>query len=270
VTIDPAIYDQLKVHLLALGAALPRMLVICLMLPIFAKALMPGFLRTAIASALVLPAVFHLVPTVKAALAADQFGSIEFMALLVKESVIGLLLGYLLALPFWAMEGVGFLIDNQRGASIAATINPLTGHDTSPLGILYNQAFIVFFFASGGFILFLDVVYASYRTFPVMEWLPAFGPGYPAAILGMLDSMVRMALLLAAPVMVAMFMAEMGLAFISRFAPQLQVFFLAMPVKSALAMLMLAVYGTTLFDYALDRIRALDQTVPRAVDMLVR
>jgi type III secretion protein T len=269
-TLDPAIYDQLKYHLLALGLALPRMLVICLLLPIFAKQLMPGFLRTAVAAALVLPVAFYLVPTVKAALVADQYGSLEFLALIVKESVLGLLLGYLLALPFFAMEAVGFLIDNQRGASIAATINPLTGHDTSPLGILYNQAFIVFFFAAGGFILFLDVVYTSYKAFPVLEWLPAFGPGYPVAMLGMLDSMVRMALLLAAPVMIAMFMAEMGLAFISRFAPQLQVFFLAMPVKSALAMLMLAIYGTTLFDYAFDSIRALDQTVPRATDMLVR
>ena len=33
--------------------------------------------------------------------------------------------------------------------SIAATLNPLTGNDTSPLGILFNQAFIVFFFING-------------------------------------------------------------------------------------------------------------------------
>ena len=269
-TLDSALYDTLKVHLLALGMSLPRMLVIFLMLPIFAKALIPGLLRTAIAAALVLPAAFYLVPAVKAAMLADQLGGAGFLVLLVKESVVGLILGYMLAIPFWAIEAVGFLIDNQRGASIAATINPLTGHDTSPLGILYNQAFIVFFFASGGFTLVLDVVYASYKTFPVMEWLPAFGPGFPAHALGMLDSMVRMAVLMAAPVMIAMFLAEVGLAFISRFAPQLQVFFLAMPIKSALAMLMLAIYGVTLFDYALDRIREMNQTVPRVTDMLVR
>jgi type III secretion protein T len=39
---------------------------------------------------------------------------------------------------------------------------------------------------------------------------------------------------------------------VSRFAPQLQVFFLAMPIKSALALLVLAVYMGTLFGYAGD------------------
>jgi type III secretion protein T len=58
-----------------------------------------------------------------------------------------------------------------------------------------------------------------------------------------------LAVLTGAPVLIAMFLAEMGLALISRFAPQLQVFFLAMGIKSALAMFVLAVYGVTLFVY---------------------
>jgi len=266
---DPAISEALKVHLLALGVALPRMLAVFVMLPIFARGIMPGLLRASIAAALVLPVAMHLVPEVTTVLRADQLDGARLVGMIVKESFIGMLLGYLLAIPFWAMEAVGFLIDNQRGASIAATINPLTGHDTSPLGILFNQAFIVFFFASGGFSLFLDVVYGSYAVFPVFAVLPAFDAGAPVVALQMLDGLVRMSLLMAAPVMIAMFLAEMGLAFISRFAPQLQVFFLAMPIKSALAMMMLAIYASTLFSYALDRIRAMGEAVPQASGLCV-
>ena len=261
---DTAVYEAFKAYLVALGVALPRMLAVFLLLPIFARALIPGLLRTSIAAALVLPVAMHLVPTVEPALRTGELGGGRFLVLLVKEGVVGLLIGYLMAIPFWAMEAVGFLVDNQRGASIAATINPLTGHDTSPLGILFNQAFIVFFFAVGGFSLLLDIVYGSYALFPVFAALPPFDAGAPTAALQMLDSMVRMAVLMAAPVMIAMFLAEVGLAFISRFAPQLQVFFLAMPIKSALAMMMLAVYAATLFGYALDRIRAMGDVVPQA------
>jgi len=39
--------------------------------------------------------------------------------------------------------------------------------------------------------------------------------------------------------MIAMFLSEFGMALVSRFAPQLQVFFLAMPLKSAVGMLLL-------------------------------
>ena len=59
-----------------------------------------------------------------------------------------------------------------------------------------------------------------------------------------------------------MFLSEIGLALVSRFVPQLQVFFLAMPIKSALAMLVLLLYMTTLFDYSFDYIRQLEGVVP--------
>jgi len=70
-------------------------------------------------------------------------------------------------------------------------------------------------------------------------------------------------------VLLAMFMAELGLALVSRFAPQLQVFFLAMPIKSALGILVLMVYGSTLFDYSLDPIKALAQW-PERLDKVWR
>jgi type III secretion protein T len=57
-------------------------------------------------------------------------------------------------------------------------------------------------------------------------------------------------LLLSAPAIIAMFLAELGLALVSRFAPQLQVFFLAMPIKSALALFVLVMYMGTLLDYS--------------------
>jgi len=80
---------------------------------------------------------------------------------------------------------------------------------------------------------------------------------------------VMLALLLAAPVLIAMLMSELGLALVSRFAPQLQVFFLAMPIKSALALFVLVIYSSTLFDYSLAPIRELTTWVDR-LDPLLR
>jgi type III secretion protein T len=71
--------------------------------------------------------------------------------------------------------------------------------------------------------------------------------------------------LLAAPVIFSMFLAEAGMALISRFVPQLQVFFLAMPVKSGIALLVFAVYGVVLFDYTDDVISDTLRSVNRAV-----
>jgi type III secretion protein T len=68
---------------------------------------------------------------------------------------------------------------------------------------------------------------------------------------------------MAAPAILAMFLSELGLAMVSRFAPQLQVFFLAMPIKSAIAILVLAIYIPFLFDYLWpDMVAALNLPVP--------
>jgi type III secretion protein T len=179
-----------------------------------------------------------------------------------KEAFIGFALGYAIALPIWAFEAVGFLIDNQRGASIAATLNPLTGNDSSPLGILFNQAFIVFFLISGGFTLMLGILYDSYRLWPVLEWAPTLRPESIPVLLGQLDHFMSLAMLYGAPVIVAMFLSELGLALVSRFVPQLQVFFLAMPIKSALALLVLILYATNLFELGRESVSDLKGVVP--------
>jgi type III secretion protein T len=251
------LYFQTQDFLMALSYTQPRILALLSMLPIFNAQLVPAMLRmgaAAIVGALAAPV---LMPFVHA-----EHGAGVLLLVMCKEAFIGFALGFALAIPFWAFEAVGFLVDNQRGASIAATLNPLTGNDSSPLGILFNQAFIVFFMVSGGFALVLGVLYDSFRLWSVFEWSPTLRPETIPLLLGQLDRLGQLALLYASPVIVAMFLAEVGLALVNRFVPQLQVFFLAMPIKSALAMLILMMYGATLFDQGRDAIDSLTQIVP--------
>lgn len=246
-------YLELKAFVMALAYTQPRTLAMMMVLPIFNSQLMPNMLRMGVAAG----AGFIVAPVLMPFMSKETLAGGELLLVIVKEAFVGFVLGYLIAIPFWAFEAIGFFIDNQRGASIAATLNPLTGNDTSPLGILFNQAFIVYFFISGGFLLMLGLLYDSYQLWPVFDWVPVLRSETIPLLVAQLDKLVRVALLLGAPVIVAMFLSEMGLALVSRFVPQLQVFFLAMPIKSALALLVLIVYMSTLFDYALDHIEAL-------------
>ncbi len=244
----PAVLMQ---HITALGYALPRFVALFGILPLFARQLVPQPLRGAVMVCLALFVVPSLLPHV------DQArSSVEMLGILAKEVLIGALLGFVVAIPLWAVETMGDLIDSQRGAAIADTLNPLTGNDSSPLAQLFSQAMQTFFLVAGGFSLLLGVVYDSYRLWPVFGWWPTLASADAALLLGWLDDYMRLAVLLAAPVLFAMLLAEVGLALLSRYVPQLQVFFLAMPIKSALAMLLLALYATILFGYLDDLVRA--------------
>ncbi len=247
--------------LAAVFYAMPRMLAMFSVLPMFNRQALPGLLRVGTAFAF---SVFVVPSLVDQSMNVTMHGT-RLLAVVLKESAIGFFLGFLVALPLWAMDIMGAYIDNQRGASIAATINPLTGHDTSPLGELFSQAALVYLLMTGGLLLVLELVFASYQAWPVYQMLPKFSDQMPTVLLGLMDKLMWLAVLLSAPVIFSMFLAEVGLGIVSRFVPQLQVFFLAMPVKSAIAIFVFSVYVSSLFGYLNEEYI---DFVPRALDTI--
>jgi type III secretion protein T len=114
---------------------------------------------------------------------------------------------------------------------------------------------MVYFLVSGGFGLMLTVLYQSYLLWSPLEFSISFHHDAAKTLLAQLDRLMALGIVLSAPVILVMFLAELGLALISRFAPQLQVFFLAMPIKSGVAVFMLTIYIGTLFRYTHEEIR---------------
>ena len=238
-------------ELIAFSFALPRMLAVFSVLPMFNRQALPGMLRIGVAGGL---SIFLVPSLIDPAMAIDRSTG-QIMLICFKEALIGFLLGFIIAIPVWAFEIMGAYIDNQRGASIAQTLNPLTGHDSSPLGDLFSQTIVILLFVTGGFLLIISAIQDSYRLWPVFGMLPDLNAATPEFLLSLADRMMRLAIIMSAPVMFAMFLAEIGLAIVSRFVPQLQVFFLAMPIKSAIAIFIFSIYIALLFDYSIDSVR---------------
>ena len=208
------------------------------MIPIFSSAILPGSIRTAIAISLLL----FIYPAFSEGVDLQAFTALQIAMLGLKEVVIGVLMGFGIAVLLWAVESAGYLIDNQRGSTMASSVDPLTGSQTSPLGIFLTQVVAVFFMVGGGFFVMMAGIYESYVLFPVFEFFPKLSIEAASHFLTILDRIVALAVLLAAPAMIAMFLSEFGLGLVSRFAPQLNVFFLSMGIKSAVGILILILY----------------------------
>jgi len=126
--LDPT---QLTSFLMALVWTLPRILGLLAAIPAFPASVLPGMLRTGVAASLGM----IVAPALVAPFAATEMTMGVIAAVLLKEIFIGFVMGCLIAVPFWAFEAVGFLVDNQRGASISSTLNPLTGHNDPLSGV---------------------------------------------------------------------------------------------------------------------------------------
>ena len=108
----------------------------------------------------------------------------------------------------------------------------------------------------------LTMLYESFRLWDLFSWSPTLRQESIPLMLDQMSRYARLVLLLVSPAMIAMLLAELGLALVSRFAPQLQVFFLALPIKSGLALLVLVLYMSPLFEYAQELTAGIEVIVP--------
>ena len=224
--------------------------------PALTESMIPGVARRAA----VLGFSCLAIPYIHAGMPPGEPNALMFGVAAFKEALVGFLIGFFAAIPFWVAENVGNFIDNQRGATMGEVYSPLSGTQVSTTGIFFTQVVSTIFFTSGAVFLLLGALYKSYAIWPVFP--PAqpfnsstfqlfnlsFAPDAPVQILGTLDGMLKTTVVISAPVIIVMFLATVGLGLVNRTAPQLNVFFLSMPVKSALGVAMLIVYLPFIMD----------------------
>lgn len=159
-----------------------------------------------------------------------------WVGLMLKELLIGAILGFLAAFPFFLVQMSGNLIDHSRGSSALQVNDPTTQSQTSPIGILFNYTLIAIFFTLGGPFLFFDAIAQSYAIVPVDQVIsPDFfvstGP-YWKYVSKLLGAAFALSVQLAAPAMIGILLTDLFLGIANRLAPQVQIVFLGISLKS--------------------------------------
>ena len=159
-----------------------------------------------------------------------------FVGYLCKELVIGTVLGFLSAVPFYIATTTGTLIDHSRGSSALQITDPTTQTQTSSIGVLYNYILIAVFFALNGPFLFFNALGESYQLLPVDGLISAtffnIKTVFWKQIIGLLQHIMNLAIQLSAPALIGMLLTDLFLGIANRMAPQVQVVFLGIPLKS--------------------------------------
>ncbi|HUU04215.1 MAG TPA: flagellar biosynthetic protein FliR [Myxococcota bacterium] len=225
-----------------------RILPVVIMVPAFGGRRLPVPASLAL-TAVVAMAVFPLAQT-----AAAAPGGLRFGGLLLKELAVGTVLALSADCMFEGLRMGGRLIDDLRGASQASALVPQTGKRTSPLGDIYLLLAVLIFFTAGGPGLFLKALLASLTELPLDVFPAAESLGQIGGLaLALSAQAIRVGVSIAAPAAAGLLVADCCLGFINRTAPQIQVFFLGMPLK---ALIGLAVAGLAL-EGSLQRFLAL-------------
>ncbi|MDQ0995733.1 type III secretory pathway component EscT [Phyllobacterium ifriqiyense] len=128
--------------LVAMAISVARALGMIMVTPAFIRLGLTGMIRSSVAVAICIPAVPGVLNGI---LAEGQLGSLLITGLLVKELIVGMIIGIAFGIPFWGAEVAGDLVDLQRGSTSAQLIDPLQVSETSIAGTLLVFALLALF-----------------------------------------------------------------------------------------------------------------------------
>ena len=155
-----------------------------------------------------------------------------------RELLIGATLVMMFQIAFGALYVAGRTIDIQAGFGLAMLIDPTTRAQTPLIGTLFGYAAASIFFGMGGHIDVVRLFAASFEAIPV-----GLG-GLPASIVGLtafLSTSFLIALGVAGGAILALFLADLAIALLSRTVPQMNVLVLGFQVKTILLLVVLIV-----------------------------
>lgn len=244
----------------ALGLCMTRWLGLTLIMPVFSRSGVTGLVRGGFSFAMAVP----MLPVGMGTIASlDQSGALMVLVLLsAKEWIVGMGLGLLLGLPFWAAEMAGELLDVQRGmAGGSAQADPQGMNKTSMIGTFFAIASVALFLVAGGVDIIAGAVYDSYRLWPMGDLAPTIRPESVQVFVDLLHRMTLIAVSIAAPLAIATMASDFLLGFIGRLAPSLNSYQMGAALKSLILAVMLPLYAGFFINDLTGTVLSLKNTV---------
>jgi flagellar biosynthesis protein FliR len=183
-----------------------------------------------------------LMPGLAAGARDVDIGPLLFFALLLKEAAVGLTIGIFSQLIFNGVQMAGALVDTARGMDQPGLFTPQLESNASALAQLKVQMALVVFLAVNGHLIFIRSLAGSFERIPLRGFARFDSAGGAERAAALSAQVFPVALQLAAPVLVALFLVDVCFAALAKVAPQMNVHVESQPVKSmvGLAVLLLA------------------------------
>ncbi len=181
-----------------------------------------------------------------------------YILAIMREVFAGLLIGFMVYLFFTVVQTAGGLMDMQMGLAMANVVDPITGVSAPILGNMKFMVLILVFLSINGHHYLLAAIMDSYRWLPMDNNLfqTYYGGNVTEFLTRTFADTFLLALQIASPIVVAMFLTDFGLALLARAAPQYNVFVIGLPLKIlvGLSLLILLIPGFgPLFQIIFDR-----------------
>ncbi|MGO4714976.1 flagellar biosynthetic protein FliR [Bradyrhizobium sp. 2TAF24] len=217
--------------------------------------LLPGFgetnipVRVKLSIALMLTMI--IMPLHRAAYHVDMTSLTPMLVLMLQEILVGVVLGATARVTLAALSVAGSVIAQQLGLGFVTSIDPTQGAQGALVGNFLSILGMALLFATDTHHLVIGALSASYKAFAPGELIPS---GDIAALATQaFTTAFKIGIQLASPFIVFGLVFNVGLGLLARMMPQMQVYFVGVPLSImagfVILIMVIATMMTTFLDY---------------------
>lgn len=227
------IIDQLNLLVPGYMFVFARITAMLVTMPVFSYPMITPRIRTLLAFALAL--------IVGSIVGVDSFPEVtsvwQMVSLMAKEILIGMIIGFGARMIFEGFAIAGAVVGLQMGLAMANVMDPTTRNNAPIVSQFWMLVMVLFFLAMDGHLFLVETLFRNFQLIPL-------GLGELTADAG--DAIVKggsriyqLGIQFVAPAMVFLLLVDAGIGFMARVMPQMNVFFVALPLKIGMGIIML-------------------------------
>jgi flagellar biosynthesis protein FliR len=162
-------------------------------------------------------------------------GHLQLLTVAVTQVLIGAALGFVSAMLLGAIATAGSLIDMFGGFALATGFDPLSVTMNTVFGKFHQLLATMLLFATGGHLIVIGGLLKTFEVLPLGE-TPELGG--PDMLIEAFTMFFMTAVQIALPMIVVLFIADLGLALLTKVAPQMNALNVMFPAKIGLTLLL--------------------------------
>lgn len=197
--------------------------------------------RVKLALSIVLTMIaIQTVPTVTL----EYTGIIGFSALILRESVVGLILGFMCNICIYIVSFAGHLMDMEMGLSMASMFDPLTNIQVSVTGNMYTYLVMLTMVVTNMHYYVLRAILDTFQYFNIGQ--AVYNGNLAEMAIDFMGNYFLVGFRIVLPVFACMLIINVVLGVLSRAAPQMNMFVVGMQVKVLVGILILLLIVATI------------------------
>lgn len=178
-------------------------------------------------------------PSVHAAGYPIPSNTLEYILLLIGESLIGIIIAFFLVIIYSAFNMAGEFFSLQMGFGASQVFDPLAQIEIPIMGQFVNSIAMFIFIIVGGFQkLFLYGVLGSFRSVRAIDFV-IHRDAIFQMMLGSLPSLFETALLISFPILGTLLLVSISMGLLAKAAPQMNLLTMGFPITISVAFVVL-------------------------------